>query len=292
MKLLGISEFTYGFAFLYEQTQAHWDNLKAVPITPSLAQEGGRGGVESQGWDAFLQLKKGSDFYFQFKMSDYLMDSRAKYFNNGPGTGPYYRFALHRKNNYLQHKSLRELSKKEKNVFYVAPEFSPTIYRASNVQRMESLNSIFLNGEVTENSRMIPVSECKDCAVDDPIQHHMIYRTGHRAKIYSENSFEVRKSYKKEQIEKLYRGNSDKFSINDNFILDLFKDYSDVLSEIYSEKQTKIIGSEKSTFNLLNFDPRFASKEETLLRLSQICMVFFNSVLVIVGEPLPNGIEH
>lgn len=24
MKLLGISEFTYGFAFLYEQTQANW----------------------------------------------------------------------------------------------------------------------------------------------------------------------------------------------------------------------------------------------------------------------------
>jgi len=285
MKLLGISEFTYGFAFLYEQTRAKWDNLKAVPITPSLAQEGGRGGVESQGWDARLQLKKGSDFYFQFKMSDYLLDSRAKYFNQGPGIGPYYRFALHRKNNYLQHKSLRELSKKEKNVFYVAPEFSPSIYRASNVQRMESLNTIFLNGEVTENSRLIPVSQCNDYAIDDPEQHHMIYRKDFRARIYSDHPFDVEKSYRGKKLEKLYRNHSGRFSdINDDFILNLFRDYIDVISEIYSEKG-KIRGYNKNPFDLLNFDPKFAKKEETLLRLSQICMVFFNSVLILVGEP-------
>jgi hypothetical protein len=288
MKLLGISEFTYGFAFLYEQTQANWDNLKAIPITPSLAKEGGRGGVESQGWDACLQLKKGSDFYYQFKMSDYLMDSRAKYLNKGPGTGPYYRFALHRKNNYLQHKSLRVLSKKEKKVFYVAPEFSPAIYRASNIQLMESLNRIFLNGEVTENSRLIPVSECKDCDVDDPIQHHMIYRTGYRAKIYSDDPFQIRKSFHGGKIEKLYR--SSKFlDINDDFILGLFKVYTDVISEIYGDNQTNIRELKKSPFDLLNFDPKSARKEETLLRLSQICMVFFNSVLVLVGEPLPKS---
>jgi hypothetical protein len=33
---IGISEFTFGYAFLYEQTQANWGNLKAAPVLPSL----------------------------------------------------------------------------------------------------------------------------------------------------------------------------------------------------------------------------------------------------------------
>src|SRR5262249_57938047 len=65
MGATGISEFTFGYAFLYEQTQRNWTNLKAVPILPSLQQEA------NLGWDAHLPTQA-ADFYYQFKLSDYL----------------------------------------------------------------------------------------------------------------------------------------------------------------------------------------------------------------------------
>jgi len=39
MAEIGISEFTFGYAFLYEQSQANWGGLTAAPILPSLQQE-------------------------------------------------------------------------------------------------------------------------------------------------------------------------------------------------------------------------------------------------------------
>lgn len=39
MAEIGISEFTFGYAFLFEQTQAAWAGLRAAPILPSLQQE-------------------------------------------------------------------------------------------------------------------------------------------------------------------------------------------------------------------------------------------------------------
>jgi len=65
MAEIGISEFTFGYAFLFEQTQANWGGLKAAPVLPSLQQE------EQEGWDARLPLN-GTDSYYQFKLSDYL----------------------------------------------------------------------------------------------------------------------------------------------------------------------------------------------------------------------------
>jgi hypothetical protein len=36
MAVTGVSEFTFGFAFLFEQTTQNWANLRAAPILPSL----------------------------------------------------------------------------------------------------------------------------------------------------------------------------------------------------------------------------------------------------------------
>ena len=46
MVAIGISEFTFGFAFLYESTMANWNDLVAAPVLPSLQQE------QNEGWDA------------------------------------------------------------------------------------------------------------------------------------------------------------------------------------------------------------------------------------------------
>jgi hypothetical protein len=76
MVTIGITEFTFGFAFLYEQTHQNWGQLIAVPILPSLQQEA------DDAWDAHLPLM-GIDYYYQFKLTDYLWRSNAKYIHNG-----------------------------------------------------------------------------------------------------------------------------------------------------------------------------------------------------------------
>jgi hypothetical protein len=88
MAEIGISEFTFGYAFLFEQTQANWGNLRAAPVLPSLQQE------EQEGWDARLPLN-GVDFYYQFKLSEYLWRGNATYIRNGMYNNPYYRIWLH-----------------------------------------------------------------------------------------------------------------------------------------------------------------------------------------------------
>lgn len=52
MATIGISEFSFGYAFLYEQTRANWTTLRAVPVLPSLQQE------KDVGW-GFQEPEKG-----------------------------------------------------------------------------------------------------------------------------------------------------------------------------------------------------------------------------------------
>jgi hypothetical protein len=75
---IGISEFTFGYAFLYEQTQANWSDLKAALVLPNLQQE------ELQGWDARLPLT-GTDFYYQFtRDKSFLQSGRAGFHKPRP----------------------------------------------------------------------------------------------------------------------------------------------------------------------------------------------------------------
>src|SRR5215813_6718110 len=138
MVALGVSEFTFGYAFLYEQTQRSWQELRAVPILPSLQQEA------SKGWDAKLPLT-GTDFYYQFKLSEYLSRGNAKYIDDGTYTGPYFRSALHRAKNNRQHQRLREHAQNNPNTYYVAPE----------VVTLDEFNSAFLGSQLTDRCRMI-----------------------------------------------------------------------------------------------------------------------------------------
>ena len=117
MVALGLSEFTLGYAFLYEQTQRSWQELRAVPILPSLQQEA------STGWDAQLPLV-GKDYYYQFKLSERLSRSNAKYIKDGTYPGPYFRSALHKASGNRQHRRLKDHAQTNPDTYYVAPEVS------------------------------------------------------------------------------------------------------------------------------------------------------------------------
>ena len=145
MAILGLSEFTFGFGFLYEQTAQNWGNLRVAPVLPSLAQEA------DDAWDARLPLV-GTDFYYQFKLSDYLVRSNSVFHKDGTYNAPYYRLAFHRRDNNRQHHRLWLHGQKNPDTFYVAPEF----------ESINDFNSAFLGHQLALHSRMIRISDCDD----------------------------------------------------------------------------------------------------------------------------------
>ena len=155
----GISEFTFGFAFLHEQVQHQDGNFRAMPVLPSLQDE------NELGWDAHLPLN-GTDYYYQFKLSEYLSRRNAKYIVDGTFSGPYYRIWLHRHDGNKQHRLLRTLSQQCPNTYYVAPELNTR----------SAFDTHFLTGQITEHSRLIPLTECRD--INDALQHCICYQNG------------------------------------------------------------------------------------------------------------------
>jgi len=83
MVAIGISEFTFGYAFLFDLTLANWGDITAAPILPSLQQE------NNLGWDASLPMQ-GIPYFYQFKLTEYLYHGNAEYLRNGFYDAPYY----------------------------------------------------------------------------------------------------------------------------------------------------------------------------------------------------------
>jgi hypothetical protein len=122
------SEFTYGYALVEELSRS--TSFTAVPTFPSLVEEGRIGG-----YDVNLTID-GMPFFLQFKKSDYLSRSNAKYYSSFNGS--YYRFHLHALRHSQQHNLLLHLERSGNPVFYVAPRFHRNIelhdnYFSSNV---------------------------------------------------------------------------------------------------------------------------------------------------------------
>jgi len=159
---IGISEFTFGYAFLFEQTNKNWGQLKSFPVFPNLRQE------KRLGYDVKIPLTKGTAYYYQFKLSEYMQRSNSKFIRDGPYKGPYYRIKLHKLNSNMQHRLLWDLAKEEHYVYYVAPECSEN----------RIFSDAFLNGKVSEISRLIPLENCSNYNTQDDEQHYITYEEG------------------------------------------------------------------------------------------------------------------
>jgi hypothetical protein len=186
MAPIGISEFTFGYAFLYEQTRANWRDLRAAPVLPSLQKE------QAQGWDAHLPTHA-TDFYYQFKLSEYLSRRNATFIKDGTYTGPYYRLAFHRKNNNSQHQRLRAHSFANPHTYYVAPE----------VDSVDDFNSAFLGNHLTSKTRIIPLADCDD--VHDDLQHYITFQSGDTTWIQHSEKKKHERSFFGLETERLYR---------------------------------------------------------------------------------------
>lgn len=268
MAEIGISEFTFGYAFLFEQTHSNWGDLKAAPILPSLQQE------EEDGWDARLPLN-GTDFYYQFKLSDYLSRGNAKYISDGTYDGPYYRFWLHRRNNSQQHRRLKEHAATNPNTFYVAPQFNA----------IEEFNSRFLARQITQNCRIISLADCSD--VDDAEHHCITFQPPDPAWILHSEPKRREKSFTGNDLGRLYRGSVDEWRPVD------MRFAGQLLEKTINLAKRIIVQEEPERANvlrpLLEEGQIGRDRQNLLLRTAEILSATLGITLVIVGSVPDRG---
>jgi len=266
MASLGISEFTFGYAFLYEQTRRNWADLQAVPILPSLQQE------NDLGWDAKLPLT-GTTYYFQFKLAEYLTRANAKHIKDGTYGSGYYRVYLHKHGNNNQHRSLRKLCQACAETYYVAPETAD----------LTTFNQAYLAERLTDQTRLIPLIECDD--IIDGEQHYFTYESGDIAWTQWSQAKRHGKSTLGRDLEKQFRSSRDKWrELDRGFAAGLFQQASEAARELIDESRPVQV---RPLLPLLDFDPGGHTRAETLSRTSQVLAAFFGVIPLVVGERAP-----
>jgi hypothetical protein len=262
----GISEFTFGFAFLHEQANLYASGLTAAPILPSLQQE------QEEGWDARLPVQGGAYFY-QFKLSEYLKKSNAKYRKtykkNGPYKRPYYRISLHKNDNNKQHNRLKTLSFMCDDVYYAAPEF----------ENIKQFNSFYLNGRVSQNSRLVPLRECH--FIQDAKQHYITYQTGSRRFLQHSEIKTGEHSHTGEEIAELYSRKATWRRIDMDFALDLYKKIIQSIEKSVKEERIYLDEKDRSFFRS---NPEYESLQRILLHTADMLAVFYGASLVVAGR--------
>jgi len=268
----GISEFTFGYAFLYEQTLKNWNNLKAAPILPNLRQE------KDEGWDAHLPLR-GADYYYQFKLSDYLKRRNAKFFRAPYNyyTDPYFRIMLYRDKfgKYHQHKALKKFAETHHCTYYVAPEFTTE----------DDFSEIFLSKNVTNFSRLIPLRRCKKIDENDSKPHCITFQKGQRRWWFHSKAEECDESYFGKELHNFYLhqvDSKDWQDINEKYVLNLYKNITESVKEIKigGNKIDSIIYKENIVDDYRDINPRLL-----LDKISDLLGAYFGLALVLVGEP-------
>jgi hypothetical protein len=263
MAKLGISEFTFGYSFLYEQTRANWGKLKAAPVLPSLKQE------KAVGWDAHLPLV-GTDYYYQFKLSEYMSRPNAKYIADKTYSGPYYRLSLHKKDRNHQHQALKLHSQVNPNTYYVAPEF----------HSLEDFNSAFLAHQITNKSRLIPVEDCDD--INDGDQHYISFLEG--KKMWYQHSEKKRheRSARGEDLGEVYRTSRSRWqTINREYAMGLYTRTRAVVEKFFEvERQRLDVGA----IPFLQSAPVTATRGDMLLLTADLLSAALGVTLVLVGE--------
>jgi hypothetical protein len=162
-RFLSVSEFTFGYQLLFEQTLDYHDELLCMPILPNLRQEG------SLGWDVCLPTKGGC-LFFQFKKSECIVNRNADcvkpdgYYNEYFRT-PCFRIKICENRNHNQYDKLKRWSQRFPWTFYVAPEIS----NDTNYLEYSS------NFSVTEHSRFINLGNCRTYPENDRNSHYIVY---------------------------------------------------------------------------------------------------------------------
>ena len=242
-----VTEFSYAFAFLHEQVLDYHDDLLVAPITPNLIQEG------QLAWDVLLPTKAGL-FFFQFKKPEYIVrpDARCvrKTEEREEFPTPCYRITIHKKHNYSQHFLLKQWADRFPWTFYVSPQIADD----------ETYQRFFFKHQITENSRFIPLSSCRDYEIGDPRPHYIVYGDEEALiRSCSDSAHEIKGSFLGKSIRENYRKEEHWTNINLAFI---FEFYGLCCKLAKLDKDLEIIKQK-----LINRNKNLTQKEEQQLML-------------------------
>jgi len=257
---LGISEFTFGYAFLYEQTLRNWGSLVAAPILPSLQQE------TVQGWDARLP-RRGCDFYYQFKLSDRLERANARFIMDGTYGAPYYRIKLHARYFNRQHRMLWQHARLNQNTYYVSPEFTT----------IEKFNQAFLTNTITEHSRLIPLRQCMNYSPNDSEQHYITYQERNPSFLQHSKASQHEGSRTGKELEEIYNESRQSWQPIDKEFADRILDQTREKLDILADE-----GYLPDFGRILKEVPE--DRAGKLLLSAKVLSVVFGVSMVIIGE--------
>jgi hypothetical protein len=262
MVAIGISEFTFGFAFLFELTRANWEGITAAPILPSLQQE------QNEGWDAKLPVA-GTPFFYQFKLAEYLSRSNATYISNGTYAGPYFRISLHQRDNNRQHRLLWQLGQQNQETYYAAPE----------MRTRSQFNDAFLQQSIVPNSRMIRLSDCKQLDDIDGEEHVITFQQDQQAWIFNSEPTRREHSYSGKDILKSHEVTKPRWKpIDDKFAHELLDQVIEDVRRVEEiEGQRSIVTQRHLVDDPVAGLPRAA----VLKRVSDVTATVFGATIVL-----------
>jgi|GEM_PF-1344580 len=280
----GLYEFTFGFGFLHEQivrlrqqTLEDETRLTGAPVFPSPQFEAERG------YDVYLPTS-GGDYYYQFKASEYYSHPRSTWRADGTHTGPYYRIKLHKADSNKQHRVLRTLAGTKEY-----PNKEHTYYEAPEINSLNRYNTAFLAGDITENSRQIPLNECDD--IWEGSQHYITFQKENVG--WEQHSFTKHHDHSilgKEIIPEYLKHKSEWKKIDDRYATELFSKILGVAKRVETTKEIEII-LEKISINFEKFEHSVADEKfvlpvkiKMLIKTSTILSHVFGATLFFVGS--------
>jgi len=136
------SEFSFGYALVEELANGFRPTLTAVPVFPSLIEEGHEGG----GYDVKFELP-GAPLLIQFKRPDVMLTAKAKEISiHGLGLGtPFYRFHIRSSAVSKQHDLLLGHDTGTNLVYYASPCFHEiSTFNGHYVAQQIISNTIFI----------------------------------------------------------------------------------------------------------------------------------------------------
>ncbi|WP_319581551.1 hypothetical protein [uncultured Pseudodesulfovibrio sp.] len=269
MGKIGVSESSFQLAFLHEWVSENRNFITEAPLIPSTRNERDVGG-----FDARIR-SVGQEYYFQFKMPEYLVGGNAAEW--GLYGGPYFRFKLHKYGDYTQHNKLFTLSKTCKNVYYVAPLFRNEI----------EYNSAFLSGNILNQSVFAHVSSCREYPRHEWNEYHSISYDTNGTKGFQHSAH---------HFIKCLDGSSMLSEVNENMAYlagyysrmeereeypDIFMHYFKKVRNVMSLVRDSEDADRSEIFNIEKLEPNEPSVALLKRIYAQILFVHFNVVLFI-----------
>jgi hypothetical protein len=258
MAQIGISEFTFGYAFLFEQTHANWAGSPRRQCSRASSRSRMLVGTRTFRLPARTFI------------TNYLSRSNASYIADGTYATPYYRISLHRRNGSQQHRRLRQLSLAKPHTYYVAQEFNS----------IDHFNSRFLARQVTADCRIIPVNACEDVTNNE--QHCITFRQGDPSWSFHSERQRHERSHRGEELGEMYGQTKSRWRpIDLHFAEGLFEQTRDFARRIVAEEDPQ--GTERLR-PMLDDEVVGNERRHFLMRTADILSTTVGVTLVLVGS--------